>query len=103
MGRHVVASNDYTSGIAAFRSTLRLEDIPSEAIGRIELLDSPGGAVSAAGLPWSRIRFDTRGALDTSRGCTVRVTAASADAACKAKAAAWTDRVVAHLYARVGT
>ncbi len=65
--------NRYTRDVAAFVSTLRFEQIPSEVIERIKLLilDSLGCALYSADLEWSRILMRTLAQVDSTPACSV--------------------------------
>jgi aconitate decarboxylase len=65
--------NRYTREVAAFASTLRFEQIPSEVIERIKLLilDSLGCALYGADLEWSRILVRTLAQVDSTPACRV--------------------------------
>jgi aconitate decarboxylase len=63
----------YTRDVAAFVSTLRFEQIPSEVIERIKLLilDSLGCALYSADLEWSQILMRTLAQVDSTPACSV--------------------------------
>ena len=63
----------YTRDVAAFVSTLRFEQIPSDVIERIKLLilDSLGCALYSADLEWSRILMRTLAQVDSTPACSV--------------------------------
>ena len=78
----------YTRDVAAFVSTLRFEQIPSEVIERIKLLilDSLGCALYSADLEWSQILMRTLAQVDSTPACTrVGHVAAALGAACGAR------------------
>src|SRR6187397_2643612 len=63
----------YTRDVAAFVSTLRFEQIPSDVIERIKLLilDSLGCALYSADLEWSQILTRTLSQVDSTPACRV--------------------------------
>src|SRR5688572_1252838 len=65
--------NRYTRDVAAFVSTLRFEQIPSEVIERIKLLilDSLGCALYSVDLEWSQILMRTLSQVDSTPACRV--------------------------------